>query len=191
MADTPRDPVAKPPKRPVWVKIAMVIGALAVLFGILSLTGVLPGGPGGHGPGRHLGGSDESPSPKEQASRGVGAPADEGDADRTIEVETLDTMSFEPNGIEVSAGETVTFVVTNAGQAVHEFTIGDEAMQQEHAEAMEHIPAGMGHDTENSVTLQPGETKPLTWRFGDTTLEYACHQADHYEAGMRGRITVT
>jgi uncharacterized cupredoxin-like copper-binding protein len=169
----------------------MAIGALAVLFVILSLTGVLPGGLGGHGPGRHLGGGDAYPSPKQQASRGVGAPADESEADRTIEVATLDTMSFEPSDIEVSAGETVTFVVTNAGQSIHEFTIGDEAMQQEHAEAMEHIPAGMAHATANSITLKPDETKRLTWRFGDVTLEYACHQAGHYEAGMRGRITVT
>ena len=191
MADTPRDPAARPPKRPRWVKVAMILGALAVLFAILSLTGVLPGGPGGHGPGRHLGGGDTSPSPEQQGASGVGAPADENEADRTIEVTTLDTMSFEPSSIDVSAGETVTFVVTNAGQAVHEFTIGDEAMQRKHAEMMEHIPAGMGHDTANSITLQPGETKVLTWRFDDAMLEYACHQADHLEAGMRGRITVT
>jgi uncharacterized cupredoxin-like copper-binding protein len=64
-------------------------------------------------------------------------------------------------------------------------------MQQEHAEAMAHMPAGMAHDTPNSITLQPGETEQLTWRFGDTaTLEYACHQPDHYQAGMRGEVTI-
>jgi hypothetical protein len=36
-----------------------------------------------------------------------------------------------------------------------------------------------------------GETKQLTWRFGDTaTLEYGCHEPGHYLAGMRGHITV-
>ncbi len=83
-------------------------------------------------------------------------------------------------------------MVTNTGQAVHEFTLGDDAMQQEHAAAMAHMPAGMAHELPNSVTLQPGETKQLAWRFGEAaTLEYACHQSDHYEAGMRGPITIT
>jgi uncharacterized cupredoxin-like copper-binding protein len=101
-------------------------------------------------------------------------------------------MTFEPSGIDVSAGETVTFVVTNTGQEVHEFTLGNAAMQQEHAEAMAHMPAGMAHDTPNSITLEPRETEQLTWRFGDTaTLEYACHQPDHYQAGMRGEVMIT
>jgi uncharacterized cupredoxin-like copper-binding protein len=171
----------------------MVIGALILLLAILSLTGVLPGGPGGHGPGRHLGGDGEAtPSGGQQNVGAVGGPADADEADRTVEVTTLDTMAFEPSAIDVSVGETVTFVVTNVGNAVHEFTIGDAAMQREHAEAMAHIPAGMAHDLPNSITLQPGETKQLTWRFGDApTFEYACHQPDHYEAGMRGAISVT
>lgn len=169
----------------------MVIGGVVLLLAILSLTGVLPGGPGGHGPGRHLGG-DDTPSGGQQNAGGVGGPGEAHEADRSVGVTTLDTMRYEPSTIEVSAGETVTFVVTNTGNAVHEFTLGDAAMQQEHAEAMSHIPAGMPNDFPNSITLQPGETKRLTWRFGDApTLEYACHQPDHYEAGMRGQITTT
>jgi uncharacterized cupredoxin-like copper-binding protein len=190
--EPPRYPVAKPHTRPRWVKVAMIIGALVLLLATLSLTGVLPGGPGGHGPGRHLGGNETTPSSGQQNAGGIGGPADAEEAARTVEVTTLDTMTFEPSNISVTAGETVTFVVTNAGQAVHEFTLGNAAMQQEHAEAMAHIPAGMAHDTPNSITLQPGETKQLTWRFGDApTLEYACHQPDHYEAGMSGQITIT
>lgn len=50
----------------------------------------------------------------------------------------------------------------------------------------------MAHDLPNSITPQPGETSQLTWRFGDAaSLEYACHEPGHYEAGMRGRITVS
>ena len=85
----------------------------------------------------------------------------------------------------------MTFVVTNSGQAVHEFTLGDAAMQQDHADDMADMPDGMAHDLPNSVALQPGETKQLTWRFGDGgTFEYACHEPGHYEAGMRGQLTV-
>jgi uncharacterized cupredoxin-like copper-binding protein len=54
-------------------------------------------------------------------------------------VTTLDTMALEPAKIDVTAGETVTFSVANAGQAAHEFTVGDHAMQEEHAEARGHM----------------------------------------------------
>jgi uncharacterized cupredoxin-like copper-binding protein len=121
----------------------------------------------------------------------VGGPADADHATRTIEISTRDTMAYEPPEIDVAVGVTVRFVVTNPGQATHEFTIGDVAMQQEHADAMAHMPTGMAHDLPNSITLQPGETKELTWRFGHAgQLEYGCHEPGHYEAGMRGRITV-
>jgi uncharacterized cupredoxin-like copper-binding protein len=159
---------------PRWVKTFLIVALVVVLLLIILLLTS-----GGHGPGRHMSG-------------GVGGPADANEAARTVEVTTLDTMTFEPSEIDVSAGETVTFVVTNTGQEVHEFTLGNAAMQQEHAEAMAHMPAGMAHETPNSITLQPGETEQLTWRFGDTaTLEYVCHQPDHYQAGMRGGVTIT
>lgn len=52
----PRSPEVPPtpPKRPWWVKVFIVVAVLAALFVILSLAGVLPGGPGRHGPGRHV-----------------------------------------------------------------------------------------------------------------------------------------
>lgn len=179
MEETPRtsptDPRAgKPAGMPRWVKAFAVVGVLVVVLAILMLTGVLGKG---HGPGRHLGRSD--------------AMNQESDSGRTIEVAASDVMSFEPDHVAVAAGETITFAVTNMGKAVHEFTLGDSTMQQQHADMMAHIPAGMGHDTPNSITLKPNETKRLTWRFGAAgTLEFACHQPGHYGAGMRGRITV-
>jgi uncharacterized cupredoxin-like copper-binding protein len=176
------------PGIPRWVKLFGII-ALVLIAAIVVV--LLIGG--GHGPGRHLGPRGQTePSTGHQNASGVGEPADADVADRTVEVTTLDSMTFEPNTINVSAGETVTFEVTNTGQAPHEFTLGDAAMQQEHAEAMAHMPARMAHDTPNSITMQPGETKQLTWRFGgEATLEYACHQPGHYQAGMRGQITIT
>jgi uncharacterized cupredoxin-like copper-binding protein len=122
---------------------------------------------------------------------GVGEPADAVDADRTIEVATLDTMAYDPPTISVEPGETVTFVVSNPGEAVHEFTLGDQAMQDQHADEMAGMGSGMVHDDPNSVSLRPGETKQLTWRFGDAgTVIYACHEPGHYQAGMRGEVTV-
>lgn len=178
------------PGTPRWVKLFGMIALVAVLVivGVMLLAG------GEHAPGRHTGsvaaGSQTANS--SIAVAGVGGPAEASDAARTVEITTLDTMAFEPDSIDVAAGETVTFVVTNSGQAVHEFTLGDAAMQQEHADEMGHMPGGMAHDLPNSITLQPGETKSLTWRFGDAgSLEYACHEPGHYGAGMRGRISVT
>lgn len=43
------------------------------------------------------------------------------------------------------------------------------------------------HDEPNAVSLQPGETKELTWTFTSAgELIYG-----HYDAGMRGTLTVT
>jgi uncharacterized cupredoxin-like copper-binding protein len=175
------------PGTPRWVKVFGVISLVLIVLVVLMLTGVLGKG---HGPGRHLGGA-RGAMPHQKAG-GIGGPADAEKASRTVEATTLDTMSFQPATIAVSKGETVTFVVTNAGQSVHEFTLGDAGMQQAHAQAIAHIPAGMSHEFPNSIMLQPGQTKRLTWRFGDTaTLEYACHVLNHYQAGMRGQITLS
>lgn len=190
MADIPppHDPAGRVDREdaagtPTWVKVFAVVGGLFVVLVVLMLAGVLGEG---HGPGRHMGGG----SP--HVSEGAGRPADPGDASRTVRLSALDTMAFQPAAIAVSAGEIVTFEVTNAGTAVHEFTLGDAEMQQQHAAAMAHMPAGVHHEFPNSITLQPGETKTLTWRFGRArTVEFACHEPGHYQAGMRGRVTTT
>jgi uncharacterized cupredoxin-like copper-binding protein len=193
MADQPSDPATHDrPGTPRWVK-AFGIGALVLIF-LVAVLMLISGG--SHGPGLHApsiaADGQASPSSKSMNPDGVSGPADADEAARTVEVTTLDTMAFEPVTISVSSGEVVTFVVTNHGQAVHEFTLGDAAMQQEHADAMARMPDGMSHDVPNSITLQPGETKRLTWRFGHAgTLEYGCHEPGHHGAGMRGEITVS
>jgi uncharacterized cupredoxin-like copper-binding protein len=180
------------PSTPRWVQVfGIIVIVLVLAFGIMHLTGNRLAGPGMHTPPGGAGGHAPPSSGREYAG-GIGGPVDADEATRTVEVATLDNMTFEPGRINVSAGETVTFLVTNTGQTVHEFTLGDAAMQQEHADEMAQMGDGMAHDGPNSITLQPGETKQLTWRFGDTgTLEYGCHIPGHYQAGMRGQITIT
>jgi uncharacterized cupredoxin-like copper-binding protein len=120
----------------------------------------------------------------------IGEPADAADATRTIAVDAFD-MAFDPETIEVAPGEVVTFEVTNTGGAVHEFFLGDSAMQQDHAEEMAEMGHGMPHDEPYSIRVDPGQTKQLTWRFADGGIvEFACHEPGHYQAGMYGRITV-
>lgn len=127
---------------------------------------------------------------------GFGVPADAADADRRIDVETAEEGGFhyEPSSIEVSAGEVVTFRIHNVGEATHEFVLGDEAQQAHEAEmrAMASEDDMMMHDEPNAVSVQPGGTKELTWRF--TTpgrLEYGSHEPGHYATGLRGDLTVT
>lgn len=119
-------------------------------------------------------------------------PADgSGNAPRTIEVRTSDELRFDPAQIEVIAGETVQFVVTNEGDAVHEFLIGTEAEQAEFAEDM---AAGDSHaHSDAGVTVEPGQTETFEYTFEDADVELlaGCHEAGHYEAGMVASITVT
>jgi uncharacterized cupredoxin-like copper-binding protein len=120
----------------------------------------------------------------------MGEPADASDATRTIQVDASD-MAFDPETISVEPDEVVTFEVTNTGEAIHEFFLGDSAMQQEHAEEMAGMGDDMPHDEPYSLRLDPGQTKELTWRFaGGGQVEFACHEPGHYQAGMHGRISV-
>jgi len=193
MVDSPRSPATRDaPGTPRWV---IAIGVAAIFVVLVVVVVMLTGAGGEHGPGRHTASAvptARTPAASGAPSVGVGRPAEANEATRSVEVTTLDTMRFAPSSVDVVAGEAVTFVVTNAGQAVHEFTLGDAAMQQDHAGARAHIPAGVTHELPNSITVQPGETKQLTWRFGGAgVLEYACHEPGHYEAGMRAPIAVS
>ena len=171
-------------RMPRWVKVFVAIGLLLALL----LVGVLVFGGGRHGPGRHMGTGGDDTSPAADEQNALGGPAQAGSATRTVEVATLDDMTFEPSLIEAAVGEPITFVVTNRGEAAHEFVLGDAAMQQERATMRSHMGTMAPHDGPNSVHLLPGETKQLTWRLGEASLVYACHESGHYDAGMRGEI---
>jgi uncharacterized cupredoxin-like copper-binding protein len=100
-------------------------------------------------------------------------------------------MRFDPAEIDVIAGETVQFVVTNEGDTDHEFLIGTEAEQAEFAEDM---AAGDSHaHSDAGVTVEPGQTETFDYTFDDAevALLAGCHEPGHYEAGMVASITVT
>ena len=119
-----------------------------------------------------------------------GSPADAADADRVIEIQTTDALIFDPADITVAPGETVTFRLSNNGALVHDFTLGNQATQDEHEAEMSEMD-GMAHDEPNVATIPAGETVELTWTFSDEgTVLIGCHQPGHYAAGMTGRITV-
>ncbi len=120
----------------------------------------------------------------------AGQPGTASRVTHTIRVQALDTMRYAPDELTVQSGQTVRFIVTNAGKMRHEFAIGDAEEQRRHAEMMKEMP-DMKHDEGNAVSLEPGETNELIWRFGKPgNVEVACHLPGHYEAGMRAIVTV-
>lgn len=109
---------------------------------------------------------------------------------RTIDVKMDDSMRFAPDQIQVKAGETVRFVVRNAGKAPHEMVIGAMADLKAHAAMMRDRP-GMKHAEPNTVSLEPGQRGDIVWQFDKAgTVDFACLLPGHLEAGMMGKIEV-
>lgn len=119
-----------------------------------------------------------------------GEPGNQSEVDRMVEISALDVLEFDPEMLEVQSGESITFVVTNDGKNVHEFVVGDESYQQEHATEMsggEQMGAGA-----NQIEIEPGATKSLAWTFTQPgEVLFGCHEPGHYEGGMVGTIRVT
>jgi uncharacterized cupredoxin-like copper-binding protein len=116
-------------------------------------------------------------------------------------------MWFDPETLEMAAGEIVKFEITNTGNLEHEFVIGSKEAQEEHRQMMLNMANGGGHDMSNmsngdghdmanmsmaGVTIAPGETGTLLWSVPDNVneLEYACNIPGHYESGMYGNFSL-
>lgn len=121
-----------------------------------------------------------------------GSPMDGGEADQVIEIIAMDDFSFSPTNVAVQSGEIVTFKVTNAGAIPHDFTLGTEEMQEEHEAEMVEMGGNMDmHGEPNVFSLEPGETKEMTWRFEESgPIVFGCHQPGHYAAGMKGSVVI-
>lgn len=124
------------------------------------------------------------------ACAGGGSASDSGGEPRTVKVTMSDALRFEPDTMTAAPGETVRFEVTNAGQSVHEFLIGDEAAQATFEEEM--AGGEMDHDTDAGVSVDPGETETFDYTFGDAgeTVLAGCHEPGHYDGGMVATIIV-
>ncbi|RKQ70541.1 cupredoxin domain-containing protein [Oceanibaculum indicum] len=158
-----------------------------------------PGHSGGHGHGH--------------GSAAIGEPGKAAEASRTVTIVMGDNY-YEPERIEVSAGETIRFIVQNKGEFLHEFNIATPEMHAAHQKEMavmfehgmltptridhemmkmDHSKMGMSHsrkhDDPNSVLLEPGQSGELVWKFPSSgTLEFACNIPGHYETGMVGAV---
>ena len=171
------------------LKVLLVVTVLAIIAAACSGSAEEAGGGGAGGAQAGMPSMDMDMGQSEGST--FGRPGDPDDADRTIEIVQLDSFAFEPSEVEVAVGETVTFEVTNEGTAPHEFVLGDEMVQQGHESEMQEMGGELMPDEDNAITVQPGETKSLTWTFMEAgTLRYGCHVIGHFAAGMVGTIDV-
>jgi uncharacterized cupredoxin-like copper-binding protein len=151
----------------------------------------------GHSHGETVGANDHHGAP----AVGTAGPADPIQAQvvsRSIAVNMDDQMRFTPSKIDIQAGETIRFVVTNSGRTTHEMVLGSEQDIRVHAEAMKQAAAkGLAqqeehhHGTGAAISVAAGQTGELVVTFAQATrLQMACLIPGHYEAGMRGNLEV-
>ena len=120
----------------------------------------------------------------------IGKPGVAATATRTVEVDMTDSMRFTPSDISVKKGETVRFVVRNSGRLKHELVLGTAQELKSHYAAMMKNPE-MEHAEPNMVTLAPGMTGEVVWQFTKAgKVDFGCLQPGHYDAGMKGAVTV-
>jgi uncharacterized cupredoxin-like copper-binding protein len=156
----------------------IVAAALAVLAAAPSLA---------HDPGSHAPSKAGAAAPAQKA---FGIAGDARKISRTIDIRMTDDMRFDPSKISVKAGETIRFVHRNAGKLMHEMVIGTRADLVAHAENMRKHP-GMDHDEPWIAHVAPGKRGEIVWHFNRAgEFEFACLIPGHFEAGMRGTISV-
>ncbi len=121
----------------------------------------------------------------------MGEPGDAKAKARTVAITASDKLRFTPAKITVKRGETIRFVVTNTGQAKHEMILGSLKELRDHAKLMQQFPE-MEHDDPNAVSMQPGQTAELLWKFTKAGAFYfGCLVPGHFEGGMKGSIVVS
>jgi uncharacterized cupredoxin-like copper-binding protein len=123
-----------------------------------------------------------------------GEPGNAGKVDRTVKI-TMKDLSFEPAFLKVKVGETVRFIVTNASDVDHDFTLGDVPTQVAHRQEMVEMAEKGGEmhheDDPNAILVKSRQTAKLIWKFTKTgKFEFDCNVPGHFEGGMTGVITV-
>jgi uncharacterized cupredoxin-like copper-binding protein len=128
---------------------------------------------------------DEHPSAAHGGTSTDGVPGNPSEVSRTVRIEARDT-AFNVKQIQVRQGETIKFLVANKGELRHEFSIASHSEHAEHRAMMQQMP-DMIHNDPNVITIEPGQTRELIWKFGkDTNVEFACDLPGHAEQGMAG-----
>jgi uncharacterized cupredoxin-like copper-binding protein len=107
----------------------------------------------------------------------AGAPGDTKQPARAVRVimgESSGRMNFIPDHLDVRKGEQIRFVLENKGALAHEFRIATVKDNDDHAAMMRQMP-DMQHLEANAITLDPGKTGEMLWRFSEAGIfEFAC-----------------
>jgi uncharacterized cupredoxin-like copper-binding protein len=143
----------------------------------------------GHAHGEDHGDGHAADTSRTEAAGGMTALT----IDRSLDIRMGDNMRFTPDSLQVSAGETVRLIVRNEGRLPHELVLGSEADIRAHAQAMKEGQVHK-HGAGGAMALEvpPGQSREWVLRFTQAgQWQMACLVPGHYEAGMRGALTVT
>jgi uncharacterized cupredoxin-like copper-binding protein len=135
--------------------------------------------------GNHAGGHDVME---------IGKPGTKAAVKRTVTISMKEkddgSMVFEPAVLKVKEGETIRLKFNNTGETDHEFVMDTQKAIIEHKALMEKFPE-MEHADANSIRLNPKDKGEIVWTFAKAgEFGFACLIPGHYEAGMKGDITV-
>lgn len=119
-----------------------------------------------------------------------GAYQPELEATQTIEISMADTMRFSPAALGIKTGDVIKFLISNDGDLQHEFVLGTPDSLSEHAKLMIKFP-NMEHEEPYMAHVDPGKDMEIVWQFTQAgSFEFGCLLPGHFEAGMKGTITV-
>lgn len=157
--------------------VILAQGAVAASAFLLSFGAIgAPGHGASHGDGHE--------------AAAIGKPGNPAKVSRTVVVDMTDAMRFTPDKIDVKAGETIRFKVTNSGKIRHEMVLGTKSDLDSHYQMMLNDP-GMRHEEPNSVSLEAGKAGDIVWTFDKAgSVAFACLEPGHYPAGMKGAVSV-
>ncbi len=120
----------------------------------------------------------------------IGKPGISSMVDRTVIIHMKDGMRFIPDHLTVKRGETILFLVKNIDEIEHEFVLGTAEELMEHSELMKKFPE-MEHEDPNQVRVAPGKVGEVVWHFTKPgMIAFGCLIPGHYEAGMKGTLSV-
>lgn len=163
---------------PLWAGLGLVAAGLVVMA--VGAAACMPGPNSAYpyGMGPMMGGAP--------AGAGQPSPGSEGfvpgtaSSPRVVRIVATPQLRFLPDSVTVEQGETILFEVSTMGPIVHEFMVGPAA------DVAADTPG-----TPEIADLGMMETRSLTYTFdGPGPYAFACHVTGHYEAGMRGTITI-
>ena len=179
--------LTSPTQAPAWVILLVAVLIVVLVTAVLgvflasrqapaTVVGSMMSGSGGSSMmGGRVPVAARDPQPGE-AGFVAGTPA----TPRVVRVVAGPGYTFSPSSIAIARGETVTFVVTAMGPAVHEFMVGP-------ADAVAADLSG----TPEVADIAMMRSKSLTYTFdGSGPYGFACHAEGHYEAGMHGTVSI-